>query len=83
MEDLNSTRVRGYSIDDRELFPDICCVAAPVIGSANEPVAAISVVAHSSRMNTNRIEKLGQMVQQAAMNLSRRLGYQGRELYNL
>ena len=82
MEDLKGTRLRGYAIDDRELFPDIACVAAPVIGSSAEPVAAISVVSHSSRMNASRIDKLGQMVQEAAMNLSRRLGYQGRKLFN-
>lgn len=82
MGDLKRARSRGYAIDDRELLPDICCVAAPVIGSKDRPVAAISVVSHSSRMNAARIEKFGQMVRDAALNLSRRLGYQGKGLFN-
>ena len=82
MDDLDSARVRGYSIDDRELFPDICCVAAPVLDSSDEPVAAISIVSHSSRMNASRIERFGKMVHASALNLSRRMGYQKQTLFN-
>ncbi len=81
MKDLSGTRSRGYSIDDRELLPDICCVAAPVVDASNGPVAAISIASHSSRMNASRIEHFGQMVQDSALNLSRRLGYQGKTLF--
>jgi DNA-binding IclR family transcriptional regulator len=80
--DLRAARVRGYTIDDRELFPDICCVAAPVMGASEMPKAAISIVSHSSRMNASRIEKLGEMVHEAAVNLSRRMGFQGKRLFN-
>ena len=83
VRDLDGARARGYAIDDRELLPDICCVAAPVLDAGNSPVAAISIASHSSRMNSSRIEKLGHMVQGAALNLSRRLGFQGKTLLSL
>ena len=79
--DLAGIRARGFAIDDRELSSDISCVAAPILGSAGETVAAISIVSHSSRMNSNRLEQLGIVVQKAALNLSRRLGFQGEKLY--
>jgi DNA-binding IclR family transcriptional regulator len=81
-EDIAGTRKRGYSIDDRELQMDICCVAAPVIDSSNLPVAAISIASHPSRMNASKMERFGEMVQEAALNLSRRLGYQADKLFN-
>ena len=80
--DLRNTRKRGFAIDDRELFPDISCIAAPVFRSSDEPAAAISIVSHSSRMNSSRIEQLGDMLQDAVLNLSRRLGFQGHKLFN-
>ena len=79
--DLKNIRARGYAIDDRELLPDIACVAAPIYGSADEPVAAISIVSHASRINAARLEHLGKMVQVAALNLSRRLGFCGEKLF--
>ena len=82
MADLKNPRKRGFSIDDRELFPDISCIAAPVFGSTGEPAAAISIVSHSSRMNSSRIEKLGALLQEAVLNLSRRLGFQRPKLFN-
>jgi DNA-binding IclR family transcriptional regulator len=82
MADLRNTRKRGFAIDDRELFPDISCIAAPVFGATGEPAAAISVVSHSSRMNSSRLEKLGALLQEAVLNLSRRLGFQGPKLFN-
>jgi DNA-binding IclR family transcriptional regulator len=82
INDLNKTRVRGFAIDDRELFPDISCIAAPVLRSAGEPAAAISIVSHSSRMNSSRIEELGVLLQEAVLNLSRRLGFEGQKLFD-
>jgi DNA-binding IclR family transcriptional regulator len=82
LADLKKTRKRGFAIDDRELFADISCIAAPVFGSTGEPTAAISIVSHSSRMNTSRIEQLGTLLQEAVLNLSRRLGYQGPKIFN-
>ncbi len=81
VNDLRKTRSRGYAIDDRELFPDISCIAAPVIGSSGEAEAAISIVSHSSRMNSSRIEQLGTLLQEACLNLSHRLGFEGQKLF--
>jgi len=81
LNDLRKTRARGFAIDDRELFPDISCIAAPVLGSAGGAEAAISIVSHSSRMNANRIEQLGVLLQEEVLNLSRRLGFEGHKLF--
>jgi DNA-binding IclR family transcriptional regulator len=42
-KDLEAVRSRGYALDRAEHWPGIRCVAAPLLNSRNEAVAAISV----------------------------------------
>ncbi|MCG8377102.1 MAG: IclR family transcriptional regulator [Chlorobiales bacterium] len=84
LEDLREVRYRGYAIDEEELLPDIACVAAPIF-SRDEigPIAAVTIVGHHSRMPSNRIAFLGKQVIEAALKISRRLGYKGDRPYTI
>ncbi|MBR5640523.1 MAG: IclR family transcriptional regulator [Firmicutes bacterium] len=72
--DLGKTRERGYAIDDEEHDPNVRCVAAPIFNWKDEPVAAISISAPSSRFTEETIQKLAPKVIAAAKEISGLLG---------
>lgn len=74
---LESTRRKGYSIDNQECILDVFCVAVPIYDHTEKPVAAISIASQASKMDKERLEKFAKLVQNAALNISRRLGYRG------
>jgi DNA-binding IclR family transcriptional regulator len=52
--EFNAIRERGYSIDNEEYLPGICCIAVPVRNSEGKVVAGVAVHAPLARM---RIEQ--------------------------
>jgi DNA-binding IclR family transcriptional regulator len=48
--EFNAIRERGYSIDNEEYLPGICCIAVPVRNSEGKVVAGVAVQAPSTRM---------------------------------
>jgi DNA-binding IclR family transcriptional regulator len=52
--EFNAIRERGYSIDNEEYLPGICCIAVPVRNSEGKVVAGLAVHAPVARM---RIEQ--------------------------
>ncbi|NED98631.1 IclR family transcriptional regulator [Phytoactinopolyspora halotolerans] len=48
--ELDATRQRGFAIDDRELEPEVRCVAAAVLDHSGAPAAAISVGGPTDRI---------------------------------
>ena len=81
IRELDSTRRRGYSIDNQECILDVFCVAAPIYDQTEKPVAAISIASQACKMDKERLEKFAKLVQNAALNISRRLGFRGEKLY--
>jgi len=81
ISDLREVRKRGYSIDNMENEEDVFCVAAPVYDRAAKPIAAISIASLASKINSSRLELFGNLVKNTALDISRRLGYMGDELY--
>lgn len=73
--ELRETRQRGFAVDDIEHEPAVKCVAAPVWNHEKEVVAAISISAPADRMNEERCLELGASVREAALEVSRRMGY--------
>jgi IclR family transcriptional regulator, KDG regulon repressor len=67
-------RKRGFGTEVNEANEHAGCVAAPVIGSSGRCVAAISIVVPAQRMAKVHREQLIRAVQQAAEELSRRMG---------
>ena len=81
LEDMKDTRERGYAIDDREGMEYVRCVAAPIRDYGGKAVAAISVAMLDSRLPDERIPEVSEIVIEAALDVSRRLGFSGKKLY--
>ncbi|UFU07928.1 IclR family transcriptional regulator [Ruania halotolerans] len=71
--ELEATRARGYAIDDRELEPEVRCLAAVVRDHRDHPVAAISVGGPYQRISA-REEHIVAAVTATARQLSDDLG---------
>lgn len=80
---LNQARQHGYAIDDREHNAEVFCLAAPVYNLQGKVYAAISVASLYTKINhePEKIAALGNMIADAAMDLSQRIGYRGTRLY--
>lgn len=73
--ELAETRQRSYATDFEESTPGLCCIAAPIYGSDEAVVAAISVSVPTVRFTAERQTQLRLLVQQGADRLSRTLGH--------
>jgi IclR family acetate operon transcriptional repressor len=73
-ERLAAARQARYIVDDQELEPDLCCVAAPVFGSGGRLVASLSISGPSSRINAETIPVIAGKVIHAARSVSDNLG---------
>jgi len=76
LEDLNTVRLRGFSLDLEECESGLRCVAAPVLDAEGRGVAALSLSAPAFRADPETLEsRLAPEVMAAAERLSRSLGY--------
>lgn len=76
-ENLMEIRIRGYALDDEEIFEGQFCIAAPVRNDKGEVFAAITVSGPLNRILAKDPHKIGACAVEAADELSRRLGYIG------
>jgi DNA-binding IclR family transcriptional regulator len=74
-EDLMRTRRAGYSVDDEEEELGIRCVGAPVLGVSGKVEAAVSVSGTLDQIRAEDLGRTGALVQEAAFEMSRRLGW--------
>ena len=81
LEELEATRERGYAIDNQECVKDIFCVAAPIYGTSDKPIAAISIATSASSMDGEKLEKLGVLIPETALIISRKLGFPRDQLF--
>lgn len=80
--ELEEVCKRGFAVDDVENEEGIRCVAAPVFDHEERVVASISLSGPEYRVPPERLEDLGKEVSEAALTLSRRIGYRY-GVYNL
>ncbi len=71
--ELETIRRQGYAVDDGEHEPGVFCVAAPVLDTAGEAAAGISV-SGSELYLKKRLAELAALVVSAARRLSAELG---------
>ena len=71
---LERTRRDGYALDDEEYLSGLRCVAAVVYNDQAEALAAISVSGLASRVPSDRLPQLGQLVRDTARELTLALG---------
>jgi DNA-binding IclR family transcriptional regulator len=78
--ELEQARGLGYALDDEMTTPGITCIAAPVFSHESVPLAAVGITFLAASRGQSERLKLAQEVQQAAITLSRGLGWHGDEL---
>lgn len=81
IREMEQTRQRGYAVDDREGVDILHCYAAPVYDDTNHMIAAISIVSLYHNMDDTMRGTYPQLVMDAAMEISRQLGFQGSCFY--
>ena len=72
---LVEIRRQGYAITNGELEPGLVAVAAPIYDRERHAAAAISIGGSSLRLTPDRLPEIAAMVQMAARQISRQLGY--------
>ncbi|CCE02664.1 IclR family transcriptional regulator C-terminal domain-containing protein [Bradyrhizobium sp. STM 3809] len=72
--ELEIIRRQGYAVDDEEAMPGLRCIAAVVLDSLREPLAAISISGLASRLTEERVPVVGGMVRDIAAELTAALG---------
>jgi len=75
--ELERARGQRFAIDNQENEVGVCCVGAAIFDYNAKVIGAISVSGPAERMTKERRLELGPMVADAALRLSRRLGYSG------
>ncbi len=75
LRDLSDTRTRGYSIDNKEHEDHLVCIGAVIRDAEGKAFASISVSGPSDRMTEKRVVNIGDLVKNAAGEISRKIGY--------
>ncbi len=71
--ELADVRATGIAHDREEIEVGLRCVAAPILGSSRQMVAAISVAGPATRFSSERLPALVKLVRDAADAISRSL----------
>ena len=74
MKELALTRERGYAFDNEEFDIGMRCVAVPVFGAMDEPVAAIGLTGTTLDINEGNLESLVKSLKAAAAKIGAALG---------
>ena len=72
--EIETTRTRGYAIDDEELSLGLRCVAAPVFDYTGRPVYALSVSGPKHRMTDQKMQEVKEHLLSVCHRLSRQIG---------
>ena len=76
-QELETIAGRGYAVDNEEYIEGVRCTAAPIISRSGAPAAAIGISAPADRFPAYKTDSYGILVQKAAGEISRVLGYSG------
>jgi IclR family transcriptional regulator, KDG regulon repressor len=74
-KELETVRDRGYALDDGETREDLAGLAAPILNSGGNVVAALTVSVKKSQATTSSIAELASYLTGKASFISRQLGY--------
>lgn len=76
-KELLKVRKQGWAMDDQELEIGHRCISAPIYDYRGDIIAAISASGDVRVLTDDRIEDTAEYVRQAALELSRSMGYTG------
>ncbi len=74
LEQLDQFRAQGFAVDDEENEVGSRCVGAAIVTADGRPVAALSISAPTSRMNSRAMAQVGRRLHQASADLGQMLG---------
>jgi DNA-binding IclR family transcriptional regulator len=74
-EELDRVRAQGYAVAVDELEVGLTAIAAPIRNAHGDVIASLSVSGPTFRLGEPRVKELVPVVQDAAGEVSRRLGY--------
>ena len=72
--ELAQVREQGFAIDNEELTDDVRCAAAPIFDFSGTVIACVGMSGPSSRIDFERLSVMGQMVSDAAKEITRKAG---------
>lgn len=75
LEEMARVKEDGYAIDDGEEIPEIHCIGVPILDYRQYPVAALWVVGPGTRLSRDVYSKVGRIVREHGLKISRRLGF--------
>lgn len=73
--ELDLIRRRGFAVDNEEAVLGARCVAAPVLNSSGEAVAAVSVAGPVTRIPSSKVPTFSVAVMRAAKAISANMGF--------
>jgi len=74
-EELRKTKKKGYSVDNEEYVEGLFCIAAPIFDQNGDVKYAISTSGPTLRMTKDKIEQAIAFVREAALQVSKEMGY--------
>lgn len=74
LDELDDTRKRGYSIDDRQIRDGMYCIGVPIFDHNNEAHHGIALSMQKAEATPALISTLGEALNQFANELSRQMG---------
>ncbi len=75
IDDIENTRLRGYSIDDEEDSLGVRCIGSAIMAGNREPIFAVSITGPSGRFTTERAHACAPALMAATANLSNAYGW--------
>ncbi|WP_164233708.1 IclR family transcriptional regulator [Microbacterium hydrocarbonoxydans] len=76
LEDLQSTRQRGWAIDNGENEPGLRCVGVPVLNAAGIAIGGVSVSALEFELPVTKLREVAEHVVHAGRDISDALGHE-------
>ena len=73
LDDLHTTRERGFSVSEQEYEDGINAVCAPILDSAGKPAGAIAVAGPAFRLTLEQMLEIGPSVMATAQDIAREL----------
>ncbi len=79
MDEIQKVREGGWAVDNEEHEEGIRCIAAPIYDYRNEIIAGVSTSGLKTIFTPDRDEEIAGYVVDAAVNISKRMGYNLKE----
>ena len=71
--ELHEVRLRGYAVDDREIYDDLRCVAVPVRNGRGTAIAALSLAGNIADLTEERIPEIVALLGAQSAELTHKL----------